>query len=137
MSAILLGSVYKALITNQFCGESAVCRCQFHISQIFIPALLTLPAAVQCSVSCGKGKRERYVSCRDAHGGVADESHCAHLPRPPESSACFSPCGKWHAGEWSPVSKKHARCVQSIQMFSALGTPLNRSLMFTFSTSSP
>uniref|UniRef100_A0A8C9XHK9 ADAM metallopeptidase with thrombospondin type 1 motif 20 n=1 Tax=Sander lucioperca TaxID=283035 RepID=A0A8C9XHK9_SANLU len=57
-----------------------------------------------CSVSCGKGKRARYVSCRDAQGGVADESHCALLPRPPESSACFSPCGQWRAGEWSPCS---------------------------------
>uniref|UniRef100_A0A7N8WWB8 ADAM metallopeptidase with thrombospondin type 1 motif 20 n=1 Tax=Mastacembelus armatus TaxID=205130 RepID=A0A7N8WWB8_9TELE len=42
--------------------------------------------------------------CRDAQGGVADESYCAHLPRPPESSACFSPCGQWRAGEWSPCS---------------------------------
>ncbi|XP_068458877.1 A disintegrin and metalloproteinase with thrombospondin motifs 20 [Clinocottus analis] len=57
-----------------------------------------------CSVTCGKGKRARYVSCRDAQGGVADESHCTHLPRPPESSACFSPCGQWRAGEWSPCS---------------------------------
>jgi len=62
---------------------------------------------LQCSVSCGKGKRARYVSCRDAQGGVADESHCTHLPRPPESSACFSPCGQWRAGEWSPVSNNN------------------------------
>ncbi|MED6294619.1 A disintegrin and metalloproteinase with thrombospondin motifs 20, partial [Characodon lateralis] len=54
-----------------------------------------------CSVSCGKGKLARYVSCRDAQGGVADESYCAHLPRPPEFSTCFSPCGQWHAREWS------------------------------------
>ncbi|KAM4734787.1 A disintegrin and metalloproteinase with thrombospondin motifs 20 isoform 2-T2 [Anableps anableps] len=57
-----------------------------------------------CSVSCGKGKRARYVSCRDAQGGVADESYCAHLPRPPEFSTCFSPCGQWHAREWSACS---------------------------------
>ncbi|KAI4905651.1 hypothetical protein NFI96_011351 [Prochilodus magdalenae] len=57
-----------------------------------------------CSVSCGKGERARYVSCRDAQGGVADESYCAHLPRPPESSVCFSPCGHWREGEWSPCS---------------------------------
>uniref|UniRef100_A0A673WCG2 ADAM metallopeptidase with thrombospondin type 1 motif 20 n=1 Tax=Salmo trutta TaxID=8032 RepID=A0A673WCG2_SALTR len=57
-----------------------------------------------CSVSCGKGKRARYVSCRDARGGVADESYCAHLPRPPESSACFSSCGQWSSWEWSPCS---------------------------------
>uniref|UniRef100_A0A3B3XZV1 GON domain-containing protein n=1 Tax=Poecilia mexicana TaxID=48701 RepID=A0A3B3XZV1_9TELE len=42
--------------------------------------------------------------CRDAQGGVADESYCAHLPRPPEFSTCFSPCGQWHAGEWSACS---------------------------------
>ncbi|XP_047238951.1 A disintegrin and metalloproteinase with thrombospondin motifs 20-like [Girardinichthys multiradiatus] len=57
-----------------------------------------------CSVSCGKGKLARYVSCRDAQGGVADESYCAHLPRPPEFSTCFSPCGQWHAREWSDCS---------------------------------
>ncbi|CAG08653.1 unnamed protein product, partial [Tetraodon nigroviridis] len=57
-----------------------------------------------CSVSCGKGKRARYVSCRDARGGVAEESQCTHLPRPPEMSTCFSPCGKWRAGEWSACS---------------------------------
>ena len=75
---------------------------KFHIRQILSCLYLHV---LQCSVSCGKGKRARYVSCRDAQGGVADESHCAHLPRPPESSACFSPCGQWRAGEWSPVSK--------------------------------
>ncbi|XP_034031983.1 A disintegrin and metalloproteinase with thrombospondin motifs 20 [Thalassophryne amazonica] len=57
-----------------------------------------------CSVSCGKGKQERYVSCRDALGGVADESYCAHLTRPQQSSDCFSPCGQWRVGEWSPCS---------------------------------
>ncbi|XP_016350221.1 A disintegrin and metalloproteinase with thrombospondin motifs 20-like [Sinocyclocheilus anshuiensis] len=55
-----------------------------------------------CSVSCGEGRRERYVSCRDAQGGVAEESSCAHLPRPPDSSVCFSPCGQWREGEWTP-----------------------------------
>lgn len=58
----------------------------------------------QCSASCGKGDRARYVSCRDAHGGIADESLCAHLPRPAEISSCFSPCGEWQVGNWSPVS---------------------------------
>ncbi|XP_057185517.1 A disintegrin and metalloproteinase with thrombospondin motifs 20 isoform X2 [Triplophysa rosa] len=57
-----------------------------------------------CSVSCGEGRRGRYVSCRDAQGGVADESNCAHLPRPPDSSSCFSPCGQWRDSEWSSCS---------------------------------
>ncbi|GAA6089903.1 A disintegrin and metalloproteinase with thrombospondin motifs 20 isoform X1 [Tachysurus ichikawai] len=57
-----------------------------------------------CSVSCGKGERARYVSCRDSQGRIADEIYCAHLPRPPETSVCFSPCGQWREGEWSPCS---------------------------------
>ncbi|XP_014726621.1 PREDICTED: A disintegrin and metalloproteinase with thrombospondin motifs 20 [Sturnus vulgaris] len=57
-----------------------------------------------CSASCGKGDRARYVSCRDAHGGIADESLCAHLPRPAEISSCFSPCGSWKVGNWSPCT---------------------------------
>jgi len=65
---------------------------------------LTWVVLCQCSASCGKGDRARYVSCRDAHGGIADESFCAHLPRPAEVSSCFSPCGEWQVGNWSPVS---------------------------------
>lgn len=65
---------------------------------------LTWVVLWQCSASCGKGDRARYVSCRDAHGGIADESFCAHLPRPAEVSSCFSPCGEWQVGNWSPVS---------------------------------
>ncbi|XP_060047729.1 A disintegrin and metalloproteinase with thrombospondin motifs 20 isoform X2 [Erinaceus europaeus] len=57
-----------------------------------------------CSVSCGRGSQARYVSCRDALDEIADESYCAHLPRPAETSRCFSPCGEWHTGNWSPCS---------------------------------
>ncbi|XP_048865144.1 A disintegrin and metalloproteinase with thrombospondin motifs 20 [Brienomyrus brachyistius] len=57
-----------------------------------------------CSVSCGRGLRARYVSCRDPLGEKMDESSCAYLPRPAESTACFSPCGQWRVGEWSPCS---------------------------------
>uniref|UniRef100_G1NB35 ADAM metallopeptidase with thrombospondin type 1 motif 20 n=1 Tax=Meleagris gallopavo TaxID=9103 RepID=G1NB35_MELGA len=63
-----------------------------------------------CSASCGKGDRARYVSCRDAHGGIADESFCAHLPRPAEVSSCFSPCGEWQVGNWSPVIYVFYQC---------------------------
>ncbi|XP_034983887.2 A disintegrin and metalloproteinase with thrombospondin motifs 20 isoform X1 [Zootoca vivipara] len=57
-----------------------------------------------CSSSCGKGNRARYVSCRDGDGRVAEESFCAHLPRPEELSSCFSPCGVWQSGSWSPCT---------------------------------
>ncbi|GAB1299762.1 A disintegrin and metalloproteinase with thrombospondin motifs 20 [Apodemus speciosus] len=62
-----------------------------------------------CSVSCGRGHQARYVSCRDAHDEVADESNCAHLPRPAAASLCFSPCGEWQAGDWSPCSASCGR----------------------------
>ncbi|KAM8974414.1 A disintegrin and metalloproteinase with thrombospondin motifs 20 [Pelodytes ibericus] len=55
-----------------------------------------------CSATCGRGNRVRYVSCRDIYGGVADESFCAHLPRPTEVSSCFISCGEWQSGDWSP-----------------------------------
>ncbi|KAI5158822.1 A Disintegrin And Metalloproteinase With Thrombospondin Motifs 20 [Manis pentadactyla] len=57
-----------------------------------------------CSVSCGRGTQARYVSCRDAHDEIADESCCAHSARPAEIAACFSPCGEWQTGTWSPCS---------------------------------
>ncbi|EPY76961.1 a disintegrin-like and metallopeptidase (reprolysin type) with thrombospondin type 1 motif, 20, partial [Camelus ferus] len=65
-----------------------------------------------CSVSCGRGSQARYVSCRDAHDGIADESYCAHVPRPAETSTCFSPCGEWQTGNWSPCSSSCAGGVQ-------------------------
>ncbi|XP_077194718.1 A disintegrin and metalloproteinase with thrombospondin motifs 20 isoform X4 [Paroedura picta] len=57
-----------------------------------------------CSASCGRGNRARYVTCRDDHGRVAEESFCAHLPRPEELANCFNPCGVWQAGSWSPCT---------------------------------
>lgn len=78
------------------CASVCLCYC------LFVCVWMSV-IVFQCSASCGKGERARYVSCRDAQGGVADDSYCAHLPRPPESSVCFSPCGHWREGEWSPV----------------------------------
>ncbi|XP_026161930.1 A disintegrin and metalloproteinase with thrombospondin motifs 9 [Mastacembelus armatus] len=59
----------------------------------------------QCSASCGKGTRMRYVSCRDNHGGVAEESACAHLPKPPAREVCtVVACGLWKVLEWTVCS---------------------------------
>uniref|UniRef100_H3D0N5 ADAM metallopeptidase with thrombospondin type 1 motif, 9 n=1 Tax=Tetraodon nigroviridis TaxID=99883 RepID=H3D0N5_TETNG len=59
----------------------------------------------QCSASCGKGTRMRYVSCRDNQGGVADESACAHLPKPPAREMCsVVACGQWKVLEWTACS---------------------------------
>lgn len=59
----------------------------------------------QCSATCGKGTRMRYVSCRDEDGSVADESACATLPKPVAKEECaVTPCGQWKALDWSSVS---------------------------------
>nr|XP_019942000.1 PREDICTED: A disintegrin and metalloproteinase with thrombospondin motifs 9 [Paralichthys olivaceus] len=56
----------------------------------------------QCTASCGKGTRMRYVSCRDNQGGVAEESACAHLPKPPAREVCSAvACGQWKVLEWT------------------------------------
>uniref|UniRef100_A0AAQ4R1Z0 ADAM metallopeptidase with thrombospondin type 1 motif, 9 n=1 Tax=Gasterosteus aculeatus aculeatus TaxID=481459 RepID=A0AAQ4R1Z0_GASAC len=58
-----------------------------------------------CSASCGKGTRMRYVSCRDNQGGVAEESACAHLPKPPAREVCsVVACGQWKVLEWTACS---------------------------------
>lgn len=57
-------------------------------------------------MTCGKGTRMRYVSCRDDQGSVADEAACFHLPKPSATEVCsVTPCGQWKALEWSSVSK--------------------------------
>ncbi|XP_030632604.1 A disintegrin and metalloproteinase with thrombospondin motifs 9 [Chanos chanos] len=59
----------------------------------------------QCSATCGKGTRMRYVSCRDNQGGVAEESACAHLPKPPAREVCsVVACGQWKVLEWTQCS---------------------------------
>lgn len=48
----------------------------------------------------------RYVSCRDNQGGVAEESACAHLPKPPAREVCsVVACGQWKVLEWTAVRK--------------------------------
>lgn len=73
---------------------------------LLILNVLTRFSSQQCSASCGKGTRMRYVSCRDNQGGVAEESACAHLPKPPAREVCtVVACGQWKVLEWTVVRK--------------------------------
>ncbi|KAK6319051.1 hypothetical protein J4Q44_G00102620, partial [Coregonus suidteri] len=59
----------------------------------------------QCSATCGKGTRMRYVSCRDNQGGVAEDSACSHLAKPPARDGCtVVHCGQWKVLEWTSCS---------------------------------
>uniref|UniRef100_G3NJ46 ADAM metallopeptidase with thrombospondin type 1 motif 20 n=1 Tax=Gasterosteus aculeatus aculeatus TaxID=481459 RepID=G3NJ46_GASAC len=59
-----------------------------------------------CAVTCGHGYQMRAVRCVSGeYGATVDDRECnaAARPRDTQSSACFSPCGQWRAGEWSPM----------------------------------
>lgn len=93
-------------------GEAGVLRHDFRkwvsIQWVTFSNNISAPfySNTQCSATCGKGTRMRYVSCRDEDGSVADESACATLPRPVAKEECsVTPCGQWKAMDWSPVSK--------------------------------
>lgn len=78
--------------------------------------VVCLPAQ-QCSASCGKGTRMRYVSCRDNQGGVAEESACAHLPKPPAREVCsVVACGQWKVLEWTAVRHHKFICSPSSKL---------------------
>ena len=68
-------------------------------------ATLKVICDFQCSATCGKGRRGRYVSCRDRLGNMVEETSCLYVPKPVSQEACqVKACGKWQLGDWSQVS---------------------------------
>ncbi|XP_036441752.1 ADAMTS-like protein 1 [Colossoma macropomum] len=67
----------------------------------------------KCSSSCGRGIRQRQVSCQhlEANGSmrVLPNSECEGTPKPEESEACVSDaCAEWVTGSWGQCS---GRCL--------------------------
>ncbi|XP_011434412.3 A disintegrin and metalloproteinase with thrombospondin motifs 9 isoform X1 [Magallana gigas] len=59
----------------------------------------------QCSVTCGEGRRNRFVRCEDAQGYVRSPALCAYMDRPVSSQVCTErPCGYWRSGPWGQCS---------------------------------
>uniref|UniRef100_A0A8C5W4B4 GON domain-containing protein n=1 Tax=Microcebus murinus TaxID=30608 RepID=A0A8C5W4B4_MICMU len=52
-----------------------------------------------CSVSCGRGHKQRNVHCLAKDGSRLEIDHCKHLPKPPGHRRCRGGrCPKWKAG---------------------------------------
>lgn len=57
---------------------------------------------------CGKGEKERHVSCSDSEGFRALETNCDINTKPPTVTTCFRVCDehrnhlRWKVGEWGP-----------------------------------
>ena len=89
----------------------------------FMLTWYTLLLYFQCSATCGFGTHERYVSCRDYNGKVADDSYCAGRPKPPYVEKCkVQSCGEWRTGAWTPVSLQRIQycCSKIFSIFNNL-----------------
>lgn len=59
----------------------------------------------QCSVSCGRGHKQRNVYCLAKDGSHLESDYCKHLAKPNGHRKCRGGrCPKWKAGAWSQVS---------------------------------
>lgn len=60
---------------------------------------------LQCSVSCGRGHKQRNVYCMAKDGSHLESDYCKHLAKPHGHRRCRGGrCPRWKAGAWSQVS---------------------------------
>lgn len=78
--------------------------------------LCSLPASSQCSVTCGKGYKQRLVSCSEIYTGKENYEYsyqttinCPGM-QPPSVQPCFlRECpvsATWRVGNWGSVSSQ-------------------------------
>lgn len=57
---------------------------------------------LQCSVTCGVGKRQRASWCQ-VENRVVPRTFCNSMPIGTTEVCDAGPCPQWHSGDWSPV----------------------------------
>ena len=76
--------------------------CFSHI--LCLNTALSFPSPLQCSVTCGRGTKQREVACVYQNQTKIEEEHCSHLPRPRTQKACRARgCPTWKANRWKEV----------------------------------
>lgn len=68
------------------------------------PIPTSFPFPPQCSVSCGRGTKQREIECVYQNQTKIEEEHCSHLSRPRTQKACrVRGCPSWKANRWREV----------------------------------
>ncbi|XP_077132057.1 A disintegrin and metalloproteinase with thrombospondin motifs 9 isoform X1 [Ranitomeya variabilis] len=76
-----------------------------------------------CSVSCGRGVKNRVVYCVAKDGSNVGNDYCKHLAKPNIQKKCRGGrCPKWKAGEWGKCSVTCGRGVQHRTIHCQVGT---------------
>ncbi|PNJ31381.1 ADAMTS9 isoform 8, partial [Pongo abelii] len=76
-----------------------------------------------CSVSCGRGHKQRNVYCMAKDGSHLESDYCKHLAKPHGHRKCRGGrCPKWKAGAWSQCSVSCGRGVQQRHVGCQIGT---------------
>uniref|UniRef100_A0A8C7JEU2 ADAM metallopeptidase with thrombospondin type 1 motif 20 n=1 Tax=Oncorhynchus kisutch TaxID=8019 RepID=A0A8C7JEU2_ONCKI len=74
-----------------------------------------------CSVSCGRGTKEREIACVYPNQTRIEEDHCSHLSRPRTQKACRARgCPSWKANRWSECSVPCGVGVQNREVYCRL-----------------